>query len=95
MANILLNHANIDQAADDMEQASRAMAEAMTNCMAAIKSNQEHLSGSLAQAADAFNAVLSANNADMNTEIAAGVEALRTMHGLLRDADRRAAGGIG
>ncbi|MFG2910192.1 hypothetical protein ACGF13_34710 [Kitasatospora sp. NPDC048286] len=95
MANILLNHANIDQAADDMEMASRAMAEAMTNCMTAIKNNQEHLSGSLAQAADAFNAVLSANNADMNTEIAAGVEALRTMHGLLRDADKRAAAGIG
>ncbi|MEU8926146.1 hypothetical protein AB0D10_35325 [Kitasatospora sp. NPDC048545] len=95
MANIMLNHANIDEAADALTQAGQGMHTAMDNCMAAIKTAEAQLSGDLATAANAFYQVLATQNGTMNDDIVKGAEVLRTMHGLLRDADKRAAAGIG
>ncbi|MFD8756957.1 hypothetical protein ACFV0O_39175 [Kitasatospora sp. NPDC059577] len=95
MANIMLNHANIDEAADALTQAGQGMHTAMDNCMAAIKTAEAQLSGDLATAAHAFYQVLATQNGTMNDDIVKGAEVLRTMHGLLRDADKRAAAGIG
>ncbi|MEV7601196.1 WXG100 family type VII secretion target [Kitasatospora sp. NPDC089797] len=95
MADILLNHANIDDAADALTQASQAMHNATDDCRAAVTSLSAKLDGDLKGAADAFYTALSAHNDDMNKEISQGADVLRTMHGLLRDADKRGAAGIG
>ncbi|MBV6699320.1 hypothetical protein [Kitasatospora aureofaciens] len=95
MASIVLNHANIDEAADALTQAGQGMHTAMDNCMTAIKTAESQLSGDLATAANAFYQALANQNGAMNDDITNGADVLRTMHGLLRDADKRAAAGIG
>ncbi|MER6396557.1 hypothetical protein ABT263_10895 [Kitasatospora sp. NPDC001603] len=95
MAAILLNHANIDEAADALTQAGQGMHSAMDDCEAAIKTAEAQLSGDLATAAHTFYQALATQNGAMNNDIIQGADVLRTMHGLLRDADKRAAGGIG
>ncbi|MFJ8475695.1 hypothetical protein [Kitasatospora sp. NPDC094011] len=95
MADILLNHASIDDAADALTQASASMHTAMDDCKSAITTLSAKLDGDLKQAADALYAALATRNEDMNTEIKAGAGVLREMHGLLRDADKRGAAGIG
>ncbi|MEU1506828.1 hypothetical protein [Kitasatospora sp. NPDC005748] len=95
MASILLNHANIDEAADALTQAGQGMHAAMDDCMAAIKAAEAQLSGDLATAANAFYQALADQNTAMNNDIIQGADVLRVMHGLLRDADKRAAGGVG
>ncbi|MFE6054953.1 hypothetical protein ACFQ6N_29740 [Kitasatospora sp. NPDC056446] len=94
MANILLNHANIDDAADALDQAGQGMHTAMENCMTAIRTAQAELSGDLATAAAAFYQVLAGQDGSMTDDIKVGAGILREMHGLLRDADKRAAAGV-
>ncbi|MFD4395785.1 MULTISPECIES: hypothetical protein [unclassified Kitasatospora] len=94
MADIRLNHANIDEAADALTQAGQGMRTAMDDCMAAIRTAESQLQGDLAAAAHAFYQVLAAQNSTMNDDIVQGADVLRTMHGLLRDADKQAGAGI-
>ncbi|MFJ9608051.1 hypothetical protein ACIRS1_17080 [Kitasatospora sp. NPDC101176] len=94
-SDIALHHANIDEAADALQQASDGMHAAMKDCMTAIRTAQAQLSGDLATAADTFYNSLSDRDSDMVNEIKDGVGTLRLMHGLLRDADRRAGQGVG
>ncbi|MER7753278.1 hypothetical protein [Kitasatospora sp. NPDC097643] len=95
MADIVLNHANIDEAADALTQAGRTMDDAMKDCERAVTTAEQQLQGDLAAAAHSFYLVLSGNDATMTDDLLKGADVLRTMHGLLRDADARAAQGVG
>ncbi|GHH77210.1 hypothetical protein ACFXKJ_05565 [Kitasatospora indigofera] len=95
MANIALNHRNIDEAADALSQAGTRMHSSMDNCVAALRTAEAQLSGLLATAAADFRTTLTNNEKDMTDDITKAAGALREMHGLLRDADRRAGAGIG
>ncbi|WP_431676439.1 hypothetical protein [Kitasatospora sp. KL5] len=90
MADIKLNHANIDQAADDLERSSRDLHSAVDDCMTLVRNAQQDLQGDLKNAAADFHLQLSTLDGDMTRELNAAVAALREMHGLLRDADVRA-----
>ncbi|MFJ2863343.1 hypothetical protein [Kitasatospora sp. NPDC087314] len=94
MASIELHHASIDEAADALTQAGSAMHSAMQDCLQAIQTAEHQLKGDLAAAAHSFYQVLAGQDAAMTDDITKGADVLRTMHGLLRDADRRGAAGI-
>ncbi|MGW3635122.1 hypothetical protein ACWD7F_34135 [Streptomyces sp. NPDC005122] len=91
MANIALNHANIHEAADALQQASASMRSSMDECLQAVASAQHQLQGDLADAAAAFYRILSTNDGQMTDDLNQGAHILRQMHGLLVDADKRAA----
>ncbi|MER7765706.1 hypothetical protein [Kitasatospora sp. NPDC096140] len=92
---ITLNHANIDEAADALAAAGGAMHDAMENLRTALQSAEGQLQGQLATAARDFRLMLDAQESEMTNDISAAAGTLRTMHGLLRDADKRAAAGVG
>lgn len=94
MADILLHHQNIDEAADALTQASSTMHQSMTDCLQAVRTASQELSGELQTAADAFYTTVYNADEGMTDDINKGAHILREMHGLLRDADHRAAGGF-
>ncbi|MFD5462945.1 hypothetical protein ACFWIQ_08955 [Kitasatospora sp. NPDC127059] len=95
MGTIKLHHANIDEAADALEQAGQALHSAMTDFETAVQTAQNELQGDLATAAKTFQTTLTTQNKEMNTDIVQGAGILREMHGLLRAADAGGAAGIG
>ncbi|MFC8448887.1 hypothetical protein [Kitasatospora sp. NPDC057223] len=95
MSDIKLNHANIDEAADALTQASSGMHSRMEDCLRAVQTAEHQLQGDLATAAHEFYTALANSDAAMTDDIAKGAEVLRTMHGLLRDADAKGGQGIG
>ncbi|MGH3373115.1 MAG: hypothetical protein ACRDP6_00100 [Actinoallomurus sp.] len=94
MANILLHHQNIDEAADALTQASSTMHQSMTDCMHAVRTASHELDGELQIAADHFYTTVQNADEGMTEDIKKGANILREMHGLLRDADHQAAGGF-
>ena len=95
MSDIKLNHANIDEAADALSQAGSGMHNQMEECLRAVQTAEHQLQGDLATAAHEFYAALAASDAAMTDDIIKGADVLRTMHGLLRDADIKGGQGIG
>ena len=94
MADINLNHAPIDQAADELTQAGTQMQQAMDDCLQALNTAMQQLQGDTANATEAFRTALSGNEAAMADDISKGADILRSMHDTLRTADSRAAASI-
>ncbi|MFF2040310.1 hypothetical protein ACFVVX_07790 [Kitasatospora sp. NPDC058170] len=92
---IRLNHANIDDAADDLQAAGLKMQSEMESFRDAIRAEQTKLSGELATAAKTFADKLDALDTVMSGQVNEAANKLREMHGLLRDADYRAAAATG
>ncbi|MFJ4191047.1 hypothetical protein [Kitasatospora sp. NPDC089509] len=95
MGTIKLHHANIDEAADALQQAGQGLQGAMTDFETAVTTAQHELLGDLAAAAQTFQTTLNTQNTAMNNDIVQGAGILREMHGLLRAADASGAAGIG
>ncbi|WP_030246984.1 hypothetical protein [Streptomyces sp. NRRL S-350] len=95
LEHLLLNHANIDEAADALTASGSSMHDAMENLRAALQSAENQLQGQLATAASDFRKMLDLQESEMTNDITAAANTLRTMHGLLRDADANAAAGVG
>ncbi|RSS83747.1 hypothetical protein [Streptomyces sp. WAC06614] len=94
MADIALNHQNIDEAADALQQASNGMHDSMMECLQAVRAASAELSGQMQSAATEFFTALQTSDARMTDDISQGVQVLREMHGLLRDADIAGAQGF-
>jgi hypothetical protein len=94
MSDIMLHHQNVDEAADALAMASNTMHESMTDCMQAVQAASLELEGDLQSAAQTFYQAVANADGKMSEDIANGSNILREMHGLLRDADRNAAGGF-
>ncbi|MBP0452903.1 hypothetical protein J5Y04_25650 [Kitasatospora sp. RG8] len=92
---IRLQHANIDDAADDLVAAGNTMQSEMESFRDALRKDQANLSGELATAAKNFADHLDALDTVMSGQVTDAANKLREMHGLLRDADRRGAAGVG
>ncbi|MFG3053087.1 hypothetical protein ACGFZP_19340 [Kitasatospora sp. NPDC048239] len=92
---IRLNHANIDDAADDLQSAGAKMQTEMESFRDSLRTEQLKLSGELAAAAKSFADNLDNLDTLMSGQVTEAANKLREMHGLLRDADRRAAAGTG
>ncbi len=95
MSDIMLNHASIDEAADALTQAGSGMHSQMEECLRAVQTAEQQLKGDLATAAHEFYTALANSDTAMTDDIIKGAEVLRTMHGLLRDADIKGGQGIG
>ncbi|MGF1429407.1 hypothetical protein [Kitasatospora sp. LaBMicrA B282] len=91
MADISLNHTPIDNAKDELIQASNAMHAAMEECIQAVQACQQVLEGDLATAAGNFFTQLANADGQMTDDINQAASTLGDMHELLRRADATAA----
>ncbi|MGW6913473.1 WXG100 family type VII secretion target [Kitasatospora sp. NPDC054939] len=95
MADIRLNHAAIEAAADSLVQASNGLSEAVTKCAGEVKSAQNELQGDLKAAASDFHNRLTSLNGTMSDQLREAANTLRRMREMLAEADARAGRGMG
>jgi hypothetical protein len=92
--NLMLNHANIDLAVEDLYAQSNKMFQALNECEQAVGALLNAQEGAIKDAAQGFINVVNAQNQEMVNDIGQAAVALETMHGLIRDADIKGGQGM-
>jgi WXG100 family type VII secretion target len=89
MSDVLLQHGGLDQAEQDLQQASSQVIQQMDELVSGLQPLAASFSGQAADAFHAFCKTVSAAESQMQTDLTQAVQALQAMHDNHRYADTK------